>query len=164
MKGEAAQEDDTTPDGLAYNVNTFELEVERFLEVESWNHQHGFEATDQVEEEAVEEMKARQVRSRLHSSLLFSLASSPPLTTSLSHAQRYSLLLLLSISGSDAHRCVSGDVQAAGDDRRTKIKESFKDEDQKLDEMDKGIKNLAQRLEKVAEDAERASREEVEAG
>ncbi len=33
----------------------------RFLEVESWNAQYGIEITDDVQEEAVQEMKARQV-------------------------------------------------------------------------------------------------------
>jgi hypothetical protein len=33
----------------------------RFLEVDSWNTQHGFDASDSVEEKIVEEMKAVQV-------------------------------------------------------------------------------------------------------
>ena len=33
----------------------------RFLEVDSWNTQHGFEASDSVEEKIVDEMKAVQV-------------------------------------------------------------------------------------------------------
>mmetsp|Transcript_54316 Transcript_54316/g.110853 ORF Transcript_54316/g.110853 Transcript_54316/m.110853 type:complete len:245 (+) Transcript_54316:116-850(+) len=113
VKGEAAHQDETTPEGLAYHVNTFELEVERFLEVESWNVEHGFEVTDDVEEKQVEEMKA---------------------------------------------------CQAAGDQRRMKIKESFQEESSKLQEMENGIKELQERLERSAADAEKASKEEAESG
>mmetsp|Transcript_58418 Transcript_58418/g.138970 ORF Transcript_58418/g.138970 Transcript_58418/m.138970 type:complete len:186 (+) Transcript_58418:217-774(+) len=59
---EAAHADDdvNTAEGLVYRVNNFELEVERFLEVDSWNEQHGFDVGDGVEELLVEEMKTAQ--------------------------------------------------------------------------------------------------------
>lgn len=31
VRNEAAHQDETTPDALAYNVNTFELEVEKYV-------------------------------------------------------------------------------------------------------------------------------------
>jgi prefoldin subunit 5 len=45
-----------------------------------------------------------------------------------------------------------------------KIKESFQEEDKKLEDMDRDVKKLAQRLEEVSEEAERASKEEVDGG
>mmetsp|Transcript_23467 Transcript_23467/g.76314 ORF Transcript_23467/g.76314 Transcript_23467/m.76314 type:complete len:176 (+) Transcript_23467:36-563(+) len=51
-------ESELTPDGLAYRVTTIDAEIEKFLEVDSWNHQHGFEDVgDDVEEKYVEELK-----------------------------------------------------------------------------------------------------------
>lgn len=58
VKNETEADDkDLSPDGLAYNVSNMELEVERFLEVESWNIEHGIAITDEVEENIVEEMR-----------------------------------------------------------------------------------------------------------
>eukprot|EP00285_Hemiselmis_virescens_P015468 CAMPEP_0173393872 /NCGR_PEP_ID=MMETSP1356-20130122/22363_1 /TAXON_ID=77927 ORGANISM="Hemiselmis virescens, Strain PCC157" /NCGR_SAMPLE_ID=MMETSP1356 /ASSEMBLY_ACC=CAM_ASM_000847 /LENGTH=151 /DNA_ID=CAMNT_0014351961 /DNA_START=15 /DNA_END=467 /DNA_ORIENTATION=+ len=65
VKNEAAHDDeDTRPDALAYHVNAFELEVEKFLEVDSWNDINGIDATTQDNEEEslklVEEMRVVQ--------------------------------------------------------------------------------------------------------
>eukprot|EP00960_Hanusia_phi_P043414 756035-Hanusia_phi.AAC.1 len=52
-------ESELSPDGLAYKVITIDAEIEKFLEVDSWNHQHGFEGVgDDVEEKYVEELKS----------------------------------------------------------------------------------------------------------
>jgi len=130
---------DNTPDGLAYNVSNFELEVERcvpprcvpatpfhrlhhdkdpgadnnfllcmrrFLEVDSWNTEHGIHVTDEVEEKIVEEMKAAQV---------------------------------------------------AGDEKRSKMKGSFEATADSLACAEQALQDLNSRLEQAAKDAEAAS-------
>ena len=113
----------------------------RFLEVDSWNLQHGFDTNDSVEEKIVEEMKAVQVYVTFISSL--------------QHPSNQNKNRFFPLNPAFASDTLS--TQEAGDLRRGKMKEDFEAEDRTLSTLDAGLRALTAELESAAAEAERTT-------